>query len=695
MTVSPARKRLLPLPVKARLTPVLAVPILLLVAGTGVGAALLLESRDEARATAGHAGLVLAAQDLVHSLQRERGLTMGLLAGETHFQAELAAGRRATDRARAALERLPADRLVSPRFHAALGELATVSRMRSFPALTAAPATTTTGAGTGALPTQAVPGHAPTPQQAFASFTDVIAAITDASFVPGVEPGDPALARNVRALEALCGAKEAAAQERATATAAFAAGSFQLGEHLRFLESRAARAEALRRFRWLATPVGRSALARAETAHVAHPTESLSGTRDHAHKVPVARFAEMEREAVEGGDGGPLSTGPRTWHAATAPYDDALREAVRAVGAQVRTTARAAEERDTWRLTMLGAAAATSMAGLAALGVLTIRSILRPLRRLAGRARALAGQVSSLETDGAPAARRETGDRPPARAGEAHALTGGAPTRRGDEFAEVAGALGDIHRSTVRLAAERTALRRDTTESFADLGLRHRDLVHRQLSFIGVLQRDETDPATLARLCELDRLTSRLRRNAETLLVLAGKRGPRRSSEPVPVADVVRSALTEIEEHDRVTLRVVEGAPVRGAVVAEIAHVLAELLENALTFSPPGSEVEVWVRTDEGECRITITDHGVGMTSGELATANARLRGEGSFLAAPARCLGHYVVGRLAERLGVRVWLHESMRRGVTVQVVLPEELLAVTPAFRPPPELLGGVSAR
>jgi K+-sensing histidine kinase KdpD len=158
---------------------------------------------------------------------------------------------------------------------------------------------------------------------------------------------------------------------------------------------------------------------------------------------------------------------------------------------------------------------------------------------------------------------------------------------------------------------------------------------------------------------------------------------------------VLRLALTEVEDHHRVTLRVVNGAPVRGAVVAEVTHLLAELVENALTYSPPDSEVEVWARADEGECRITITDHGVGMTAEELATANARLRGEEVFPVAPTRFLGHQVVGRLAERLGVRVWLHESLRCGVTARVALPEELLAVPQRPEQPPELLGGVSAR
>ncbi|MFD2354618.1 sensor histidine kinase [Nonomuraea ferruginea] len=268
--------------------------------------------------------------------------------------------------------------------------------------------------------------------------------------------------------------------------------------------------------------------------------------------------------------------------------------------------------------------------------------------------------------------------------GEVSDKVGGA-IRSGEtagEFARLAGALGDMHEAAVRIAAGRAAIRRDAAASLGELGTRHRDLVHRQLTFISVLQRDESDPAVLARLCELDRVTSRLRRNAESLLVLTGTRG---AAALVGTGAGGRGAPVGAGRG--------RGAPPGGAagggpgaraggpVVAEVAHMLAELMENALGYSPPESEVDVVSRAAEGECRVTISDYGMGMTAGELAAANARLRGEQSFLVAPTRCLGHHVVGRLAERLGVRVSLHPSPGRGVTAQVTLPEELLAVQPA--------------
>ncbi|MFI7451299.1 nitrate- and nitrite sensing domain-containing protein [Nonomuraea sp. NPDC049714] len=626
MTVS--RRLPWPPPVRARLALPLAVSTLLLVAGLGAGATDRLSARADAAGTVRHVGRALAAQELVHALQRERGLALGVLAGDDRFAADLDTERRATDRARARLD------AATPGLRTALAD---IRKARSA-----------------------------TAQEAFTAYTGAISALLDATFA--ARPG------GMQALEAISRAKEATSQERALVTAAFTAGSFTSAGHLGLLQVRAVKADAFARFERLATPAGRAALARAQQSH-------------------TPRLAAMERQAVDGSGGAPLSASPRAWHHATIGYDDALRSVQRSVAEEVRAPALAAVEQATRHLVMLGALAALLVLGMPVLGVLAWRSVLRPLRRLSDHAGALADTLA----DQVSRVVQEHGDDTPDHALAARLQEPG-PGRHADEFAEVAGALGDLHRSAVRLAAEHTALRRVATESLVDLGVRHRNLAHRQLSFISVLQHNESDPATLARLCELDRLTSRMRRNAESLLVLAGKRGARRSSEPVPVADVLRLALTEVEDHHRVTLRVVDGAPVRGAVVAEVAHLLAELVENALTYSPPDSKVEVWARADEGECRITITDHGIGMTAEELATANARLRGAESFLVPPTRCLGHHVVGRLAERLGVRVWLHESLRCGVTARVALPEELLAVRPSPpRPeqPPELLGGVSAR
>jgi hypothetical protein len=150
------------------------------------------------------------------------------------------------------------------------------------------------------------------------------------------------------------------------------------------------------------------------------------------------------------------------------------------------------------------------------------------------------------------------------------------------------------------------------------------------------------------------------------------------------VSDVVRAALSEVEEYRRVALRRLDEVMIVGAAGAEFAHLLAELLENALSFSPPESEVEVHGQVIGSGYVVAILDHGIGMSTEELARANGRLAGTETFLIAPTRYLGHYVVGKLASRLGVEVRLHESPLSGVVARVTLPATLLTNEPVPQP-----------
>ncbi|MEV0591078.1 sensor histidine kinase [Nonomuraea cavernae] len=158
--------------------------------------------------------------------------------------------------------------------------------------------------------------------------------------------------------------------------------------------------------------------------------------------------------------------------------------------------------------------------------------------------------------------------------------------------------------------------------------------------------------------------------------IVSGLRRAAARRRAIPSAALIEAALAEVVDRHRVEIRALDHALVRGAAVAEVAHLLTELVENALAFSPAESPVEMSGRAGTGGYHITIADEGIGMSDDELATANARVRGEQSLLVAPTRCLGHHLVGRLAERLGILVWLHESPRKGITVRVVLPGKLL-------------------
>ncbi|HEY8546420.1 MAG TPA: ATP-binding protein [Acidimicrobiales bacterium] len=257
-----------------------------------------------------------------------------------------------------------------------------------------------------------------------------------------------------------------------------------------------------------------------------------------------------------------------------------------------------------------------------------------------------------------------------------------------DEVADVAQALNTVQDSALHLAFEQAVLRRNIADSFVNLGRRNQTLLSRQLNFITELEANETDPDTLANLFRLDHLATRMRRNAESLLLLAGVEPPRTWSGPVRVNDVIRAALGEVEEYQRVVDRGIEPAMVLGSAAADLAHLLAELIDNALIYSPPDQPVEVrgGRRTEAapGGYTLAVIDAGLGMRPDELARANRRLAGAESFTIAPSKYLGHYVAGHLAARHDIRVTLHPTQGGGVTALVEMPPSLL-VEPAPMPP----------
>ncbi|WP_405623312.1 sensor histidine kinase [Streptomyces sp. NBC_00076] len=176
-----------------------------------------------------------------------------------------------------------------------------------------------------------------------------------------------------------------------------------------------------------------------------------------------------------------------------------------------------------------------------------------------------------------------------------------------------------------------------------------------------------------------------MRRNAESLLVLVDERSPQIGSVTATSLELVQSALGEVEQYRRVVIAEVEPRRISGRAVAELSHLLAELVENALTFSPPEQSVDVHGWADGDDYCIAVVDHGVGMSPEDLARANARIAGEEAFLVAPTRYLGHYVVGRLATRLDVEVLLSDTPGGGVSALVTLPAKILA--PDEAPPPD--------
>jgi signal transduction histidine kinase len=245
-----------------------------------------------------------------------------------------------------------------------------------------------------------------------------------------------------------------------------------------------------------------------------------------------------------------------------------------------------------------------------------------------------------------------------------------------DEVAEVARALDAVKKTAVELAAGQVVLRRNLADAFVNLGRRNQNLVTRQLEYISDIELKESDPESLEELFRLDHLATRMRRNAESLLILAGSGPARQWSAAVPAMDVARAASAEVEDYKRLRLHHFDPAMITGEVTTDLVHILAELIENALTFSPPGSPVDVYGRFLEGGYILVIVDSGIGMSGYDLDIANRRLEGLGSEGEVPGRFLGHFVAGRLAARHGLGISLQASPSGGLVARVRIPRELI-------------------
>jgi signal transduction histidine kinase len=315
------------------------------------------------------------------------------------------------------------------------------------------------------------------------------------------------------------------------------------------------------------------------------------------------------------------------------------------------------------------------------LGFAAARSITAPLRRLRDAALRLAEselpeQVRALERSG----------------GSRTVAPRSAPFRhkRHDEIAEVASAFDAVHAQALRLAAEQATLRAHVNTMFVNLARRSRSLVERQLRLIDDLEAAESDPARLAHVYKLDRLATRLRRNDESLLVLAGARAAQATTEDSAVVDVMRAATAEVEQYDRVIVDTPETALVRGDLCIDLVHVLAELVENATVFSPPSTPVTVHTvaRETGAPLVIQVTDVGPGMTPERLTEANARLHGPSELNADSARHMGLVVASRLAARRGWTVELRANWPHGIAATVTVPASALvravAAPPAATP-----------
>ena len=468
----------------------------------------------------------------------------------------------------------------------------------------------------------------------------------------GAQQGSGSLGSNVDALVAAARAKEAASQSQGLLFAVLTAGAFGPEEYQQFASLTGEEQAYLAQFRQAATPAQRRFFNQTVTGPDIDRTDGM-------------RQAVLTARTV------PRGIAPKAWFFASSAKVALLHQVEQGVADDVAAVSAAASSAAVRRATT-DVVAMVLVVGLAVgSSLLLARSMARPLVLLERRVR----EVASTELPGV-VERLQHAEEGADLTAIAQAAAGGLPIRSTDEIGRLATAFNSVHRVAVRVATEQAALRKSIADMFVNLARRSQSLIDRQLNLIEELERRTDDPNHLDELFRLDHLATRMRRNAENLLVLSSAEPGRRWSEPIPLADVLRAAGSEVEDFTRVELMTGDEVLLAGHASSDVVHLLAELIENATTFSPPDTPVRVAAEPTAAGYLVEIEDRGLGMTEDELASVNERLANPPEIDFALSRMLGFFVVGRLAQRHGIQVQLRHSWYGGVTALVLIPSALL-------------------
>jgi len=467
---------------------------------------------------------------------------------------------------------------------------------------------------------------------------------------------DPELTSDVQTLGSLAQEKDQVAQQRAILFNAFTDRSLTGAEQQELNTVVAGQGGDATAFDATATPAEQAAFART----VAGPM--------------VRQAVNIEQYVVSTGSIG-IGSGalnisaqdaPGQWYSAVSDTIDRMQAVELGVARNVAARAQVLQ-RDAERsalLTGIGTAAILILVLLATFAV--ARSLVVPLRRL--REGAL-----DIATTQLPERVRQLGETSdPGTSLEVAPID----VLSSDEIGQVARAFDQVHAEAVRLAGNEALLRTSFSAMFVSLSRRTQSLLERLARLIDSLEQNEDDPDRLSNLFTMDHLVTRMRRNSENLLLLAGHEHARKRSEPVPLIDVARAATSEIEQYNKVTLNVQPGIAVSGQAASDLAHLLAELIENATVFSPRDSRVVVSAEElASGGTLIQVSDSGVGISAARLAELNQRLDDPPAIDISVSRHMGLFAVARLAERHKVRVRLRAGTPDGLTALVWLPDNV--------------------
>jgi HAMP domain-containing protein len=638
-------------PIRTKLLVSLLGPLLVLAVLALVGIRQNQAESDRAERSTAFARLAAGLAPLTHELQAERSLSISYLdSGRHRWGRQLAEQRRAVDREaatyRANAQRLSAhDEQLAEKIEYGLSELGRIGEQRQ--AIDGAridAAELAVGPsielheeeGEEELEHATKEGHGPldTPGKALDQYTDTISDLLDINGEIAPRSNNAELLKGVAASVALARAKDFADSQRSLLENVYAAGHFEGEEYARL-----------------------SALVAAETVYTAQFDASATEAQHEFFEETVAgpevekvdRFVDraLERSSASAPK---LGIDPPYWFSAMSDKLDRMRAVEERLSADVIATSTAVKEGADRRALLYSLLLAAALALAVVLALVTARSLIRPMRKLEAAAeetaeRRLPGVVQRLQE----------GEQVDLAAESAPPIE----VRSSDEIGHLAEAFNSVHRVAVRVAGREAALRRSVGDMFLNLARRSQSLIERQLEVIDELEVSGSD--------------------AENLIILSGSEPARRWRGQISLTEVVQASVEEVKEHTRVELLPLDQVELAGHAAADVMHLLAELIENAVTFSAPGTKALVAGQPLPSGYLLEIEDQGLGMTDEQLVKVNQRLAKPPDIDFALAKMLGFFVVTQLASKHGIKVQLRHSWYGGITALVLLPRQLI-VTP---------------
>jgi HAMP domain-containing protein len=654
-------------PIRTKLIIALLGPLLLLAVLALVGIRQNQAESDRAERSTAFARLAAGLAPLIHQLQAERSLSISYIdSNRQRWGPELAAQRQVVDRAaatyRAEAQRLSAgDELLAEKIEYGLSELGRLAEQRDAidnrkidpEELEVEPGIEVhEEEGEEELEHATVEGHGPldSPGKALDQYTDTVSDLLDINGEITPRSSNAELLKGVAASVALARAKDFADSQRSLLQNVYAADRFGENEFAKLAAVVAAEELYTAQFDANAT----------EAQH-----EFLEETVAGPEVEQVATFVD---KALGSATATKLDVDPQRWFDAMSVKLDRMRTVEERLSADViaaSTAVKQGADRRAWLYSLLLAAALVLAVALA---LITARSLIRPLRRLE-----TAAEETATQRLPGVVQRLQDGEQVDLAAESAPPIE----VRSRDEIGHLAEAFNSVHRVAVRVAGREAALRRSVGDMFLNLARRSQSLIERQLEVIDELEGSDSEAEVRAGLGELDHLATRMRRNAENLIILSGSEPARRWRGPIDLTEVVQASIGEVKEHTRVEILPLDQVQLAGHAAADVMHLLAELIENAVTFSAPGTKALVAGQPLPAGYLLEIEDQGLGMTDEQLVKVNERLARPPDVDFALAKMLGFFVVTQLASKHGIKVQLRHSWYGGITALVLLPRQLLA------------------